>query len=360
MTVDELFIPTKLEEITPAWMTDALSGNFPGVNVEALTTEVLHDGTAFTCRVNLTYAAGSAAAPSTVCVKAGMDAPHRGLVVATGMCCKEAITYRDVMPFTGARVAQCFASGYDMESGKAFVMLEDLNAAGAEFCGAERPLTPEQVGTGLAQLAELHAFHWKDPRIEDQRWRHRGLTLGDHDMLMRCFTEEAWPRVMEMPHAGAVAVHLRRADVLGPAVAKLRALDHASATCLIHGDAHIGNFFIDAENRACMADFQGIQRGHYTHDIALFMASALDVVDRRQHERDLLQGYLNALEALVGKGNGPTFADAWLGYRRHILYGMWVWLLTSNTYQNDRRLVATVYRFGMAALDLDSLAALDE
>jgi hypothetical protein len=37
---------------------------------------------------------------------------------------------------------------------------------------------------------------------------------------------------------------------------------------------------------------------------------------------------------------------------------MWVWLMTTSTFQDQLRLVTCVYRFGLAALDLDSLGAI--
>jgi Ecdysteroid kinase-like family len=355
LSTDELLIPTKLEEVTAGWMTAALAAEFPGADVESVTTETLHDGTAFTCRVYMTYRQGSAAGPATACVKAGMEAPHRGFIFASGLCTKEAIVYQVLLPQTSARVAQCFASGYELSSGKGFILLEDLTPRGGTFCGAEQPLTPEQVASGLEQLAEFHALYWNDPQINEVRWKHRGMSLSEPDQLLQHFASRA-ADVVQQPHAGAIPQMFQRPDVIAPAMTRLRALDDAAANCVIHGDAHLGNFFLDADGQPCMADFQCVQRGHFTHDVAMFIASSLDVLDRRRHERELVQTYLTALERRVG--TAPSFEEAWLGYRRHVLYGMWVWLMTTSTFQDQLRLVTCVYRFGLAALDLDSLGAI--
>jgi Phosphotransferase enzyme family len=356
MRAAEQLIPTKLEEVTTDWMTAALAADFPGADVESLTTETLHDGTAFTCRVHISYRKGSAAGPATVCVKAGMEAPHRSFIFESGLCTKEAMVYQDLLPQISARVAKCFASGYEVSSGKGFILLEDLTPRGAIFCGAEQPLTPAQVASGLEQLAEFHALYWNDPRAVDPRWRHRGKSLSDPDQLLSYF-ESRVSDIARQPHSGAIPAMLYQPEVLVPAMGRLRTLDHAAASCLIHGDAHIGNFFLDADRLPCMADFQCVQRGHFTHDVAMFIASSLDVLDRRSHERELVQGYLDALANRIG--TAPSFEEAWIGYRRHMLYGMWVWLMTTSTFQDQLRLVTCVYRFGLAALDLDSLDAIN-
>jgi Ecdysteroid kinase-like family len=355
MSTAQLLIPTKLAEVTPGWLTAALATDFPGVDVEELTTETLHDGTAFTCRVHVTYRKGSTAGPATVCVKAGMEAAHRGFIFQSGLCTKEAIVYQDLLPQTSARFAKCFASGYELSSGKGFILLEDLTPRGAVFCGAEKPLTPAQVASGLEQLAEFHALYWNDLQIDEARWKHRGKGLSEPDQLLVHFADRA-ASVVQQPQGGAIPQLFHQPEVIVGAMTRLRALDDAAANCLIHGDAHLGNFFLDADGLPCMADFQCVQRGHFTHDVAMFIASSLDVLDRRRHERELVQAYLTALERRVG--TAPSFEEAWLGYRRHVLYGMWVWLMTTSTFQDQLRLVTCVYRFGLAALDLDSLEAI--
>ncbi len=356
MITEQLLIPTVMADITPAWLTAALDDAFPGVHVEALETKPLHDGTAFTCRVHVTYREGGPVGPDTVCVKAGMEAPFRKIAMEGGMYCKEAIAYREVFPLTKARVAKSFNTGYDLTTGAGYVLMEDLNAAGSTFCAAENPLTPDQVADGLGQFAELHALYWNDPRIEEAQWRHRGRTLAEPDSLHEYFFGENWGPSLAVPHAGVIPQLFQREEVLRPALARLRSLDDAAAICLIHGDAHIGNIFLTAEGRPCMADFQGIQRGHYSHDLSMFIGSSLDLVDRRRHERDLVQSYVDALSRLVD--TPPSFEEAWLGYRRHYLYGTFAWLLTTDLYQTQLRCVATTHRFAMAALDLDSLEAI--
>jgi aminoglycoside/choline kinase family phosphotransferase len=133
-------------------------------------------------------------------------------------------------------------------------------------------------------------------------------------------------------------------------------VDDPIARSLIHGDAHVGNFFVDANDDPGMADFQCVQRGHVTHDLSTFIGSALDVEDRRAHEQAILRRYLQRLEE---RGvTAPDFEEIWLGYRRHYLYALFVWLSTPEGIQPLPHLVANVFRYGVAAMDLDTLSLL--
>ena len=68
---------------------------------------------------------------------------------------------------------------------------------------------------------------------------------------------------------------------------------------------------------------------------------------------------MSHLKAL-GVQSPPPFEQVWLGYRRHLVYSMVSWLFTSVAQQPQLDCVTNMYRFGTAALDLDTLAALDE
>jgi hypothetical protein len=53
-------------------------------------------------------------------------------------------------------------------------------------------------------------------------------------------------------------------------------------------------------------------------DVSYFLNMALDIDDRRNHERDLLHHYL---DARAGRGGVEiTFDDAWLAHRIHAAY----------------------------------------
>jgi aminoglycoside phosphotransferase (APT) family kinase protein len=356
LPTDSLVIPRELDDVTPAWLTRALSGHFPGADVASVVGESLHQGTASTLRLHVEYASNSAPAPRTMCLKAAFGLTHAEHLEAAGLYRKEAMAYRDVLPRTTARVATSFAAEYD-NAGRAFVLMEDLAAAGARFCGPDKPLTVAQVGTAVEQLAQLHAASWNDPSLHEIQWTHHGRSLSEEDPFW-AFQLESFDDVLKTPHGGAMAHVFHHAELFADALSSLRRVDNQSANSLIHGDAHLGNFFVDRDGQPGMADFQCVQRGHFTLDLAMIIPSALDVLDRRSYEQDLLRGYVAAIDRYGVPG--VKFDEVWLGYRRHLMYSLLAWVLTTEQFQSELHLVTNVFRYGLAALDLDSMGALQE
>ena len=80
MTVAELSLPRGWDDITPDWMTVALSRHHPGAVVEGVSVVLRDDGTNRRARLALNYSAGSG--PATVFAKA-VDPDHAELVALT-------------------------------------------------------------------------------------------------------------------------------------------------------------------------------------------------------------------------------------------------------------------------------------
>ena len=77
------------------------------------------------------------------------------------------------------------------------------------------------------------------------------------------------------PIGGRVPEAVRHADGLYEAY-KIVAADAAKASpwCVIHGDPHIGNIFLDGEGRPCFVDWQLVQRGPWYLDVGYHLASS--------------------------------------------------------------------------------------
>ena len=80
MTAAELSIPQGWDEITPEWMTSALSQHFPDIEVSRVQVALRDDGTNRRARLALEYSAGTG--PATVFAKA-VDPEHADLVELT-------------------------------------------------------------------------------------------------------------------------------------------------------------------------------------------------------------------------------------------------------------------------------------
>jgi aminoglycoside phosphotransferase (APT) family kinase protein len=345
-------------DVSPAWLSRALARDFRGVKVSAVRPESLHEGTASTCRLHVDYASSSAAGPATVCIKSDFGLEHMQRLADAGLYRKEALVYKNILPAADTRVARCYAANYNSD-GRGFMVLEDLTAAGATFLHPTSGLTVAQVKTGVDALAKLHASTWDKPWLHGPDWMHHGKPLSEIDPFWDVVFERWEEGLANHPHSGAIARPFRDRQIMQRAFNRLRGMQDKVARCLVHGDAHVGNFYADRNGDVGVADFQCVQRGDVAHDLTTFIVSSLDVLDRREGERDLLQHYVGYLKEL-GVADPPSFEQVWLGYRRHLIYSLVTWLFTSVLQQPQLDCVANMHRFGTAALDLDTLGAFSE
>jgi aminoglycoside phosphotransferase (APT) family kinase protein len=123
--------------------------------------------------------------------------------------------------------------------------------------------------------------------------------------------------------------------------------------CVIHGDTHVGNLFLDSSGRPSFLDWQLVQRGGWHLDVGYHIASTLTPDERRKHERELLTHYL---ECLAANGvSAPTFDDGWQAIQRGMLHGFFLWAIT---YKVEAPVIAVLlHRLGTAVADHDALAA---
>lgn len=340
-------------DVPSAWLSRALARDFPGATVSAVRPESLHEGTASTSRLHLDYASGSSPGPATVCIKSDFGLQHTQRMAVGGIYRKEALVYMEILPAANTRVARCFAANYN-SGGRGFMVLEDLTAAGATFLHPTPGLTLAQARTGVEALAKFHASTWDMPGLDGPDWKHHGKALSEVDPFWDHYYDRWEDEMTSRPHFGAIPRIFQDRAVMQSAVRRLRGMQDKVARCLIHGDAHAGNFYLDRNGDVGVADFQCVQRGDVANDLATFIVSSLDVLDRRDGDRDLLQHYVAYLTEL-GVASPPSFEEVWLGYRRHLVYALVTWLFTSDALQPQLDCVTNMYRFGTAALDLDTL-----
>ncbi len=127
---------------------------------------------------------------------------------------------------------------------------------------------------------------------------------------------------------------------------------------LLHGDAHVGNSYMLPSGEFGFLDWACVRRGNWAFDVGYFLVSALDVAERRRHERELVEQYRQALE--VPLPDLPSRDEAWLRYRSTPAYGLAVWLATSSSanYQSHPICSTKVKRYAAAFMDLDTPSAL--
>jgi aminoglycoside phosphotransferase len=350
---DSLRLPLTPEEVDAAWLTGALAEACPGIAVERLEVDDILWGTGTKMMVTTAYNAVGAGAglPERFCIKAGL-AEHRELVK---FCYQtEARFFAEIASQLPIGLPRVFYAAANDDQG--IVVMEDLRASGATICRVQQTMDKALAVAFLEDLARLHARWWNSPLLAD------GATLGwpmRHDPLpdeawgafgRGQLEPETWNHFMTLPRALALPAACRDRLSMHEALQALRRFPEGEPLCLIHGDAHLGNMYVNGEGRPGFLDWQTARRGHWAQDVTYFMVSALDPLDRRAWEDDLLRCYLAALEE-AGAVGAPSEAKAWEAIRAHIVYGLFYWLVNPVEWQTEANNCAVAPRFAWAAVD---------
>jgi hypothetical protein len=342
-------LPMRPEDITAPWLGTALS---LGSGLDVTVTEAVIDhivwGTTTKVLISATYDRPTEL-PRHLCVKGGFDADVRNLS-ATEILVMEARFYGNLSQRYHTSAPNSFYAGVSSDGDQGIVIMEDLASAGARFLEPGDTMAVDQVAAALARQARWHAATWGLGNAD----------LGDvpigsqtRHAVKFFFREPNWSEHFSRSGAPALPQDLQDCGVLYRAYQKLWRLDDASVHCLLHGDAHVGNTFLDTTGDPHFVDWQCYCRGPWAYDVGYFVSGALDVANRRAREADLLRHYLAELH---GHG-GPAIPwdEAWRDYGRHQLHGL-LWSVTPAAMQPLERSRTMSERHVTACLDHEALA----
>jgi aminoglycoside phosphotransferase (APT) family kinase protein len=301
--------------------------------------------------LSATYNAAGGNLPTKLVAKVPF-ASHSDMLARMSIYENEVRFYRDVLPLVDIKAPALFAYDSDPETGYSIVVLEDLRERGVVFTNARIETTYEWALDVVRALARLHAKWW------DKRAPFPWLSPGRHDDGGSPYeksqrTPEAWAENMARPRGIPVPRRFRDLDEVGRGLDRMKEIDRGSPSCLLHGDAHVGNLYVDVDGRAGFLDWQTVRRGGWAHDINYFIVSALDIEDRRLWEQDLLRAYLAELGKVA-----PAFEAAWDHYRVYDYYGFFFWTVNPPSMQPEDLNQITSMRFAIAALDHETPALL--
>ena len=307
-------VPADLASLLdPAWLAQALDDIDEGeriVSVEQVdTSRTLAQKVRF--RVTVEDTKGDSRT-TAYCVKAHFDEEGPGTLAP------EARFYRDLAPRVGVRTPRSYYAGLEETTGRALVVMEDVVGRGGHFLDAHQPYSLETTRDSLGQLARLHAATWGDPIPAGCDW-----LIPKLPDIMHRFPTDVLQGMLVDGRAVDVGPELRDAKLLRAAVLETAKVP---ATCVLHGDTHSGNVYLDSAGRACWLDWQVIQPGHWSTDIAYHLSTVLEIESRRAHEADLLRYYLQELASLGVAA--PPFDAAWDSYTLGFSFGYFLWSIT--------------------------------
>ncbi|WP_081290259.1 GNAT family N-acetyltransferase [Mycobacterium asiaticum] len=335
-------------------MTAVLAVRHPGCTVAAVKVTTRDDGTNRRARLQMTYSAGNG--PATVFAKAA-DPAHKEMIrMTSGMFHEPRLFTSDVeLPLEHPLVYTALIDEDDYD----FVMImEDLTARGADPRDATRPMTVEQVATGVRGLARMHGKYWGERALREPglHWLEPflpwdGMQYAPLHQAQQNLGDDAPPQVL------ALTIDQLIGSIWKPYIETLT----NSPQTLLHGDPHIGNTYVLPSGEVGFLDWQVARRGNWSLDLGYFLQGALTTEDRRSSERGLLEEYRAALG--LPSAELPSLQEIWLRYRASVAHGLAIWLCTASAgelWQRPDIAIALAQRYSAAYADLDTSAALDE
>jgi hypothetical protein len=303
--------PLDSADLTPAWLTDALSARHLGVRVASVERLQERSSTNHHVRLGLTYSE-RAGLPDTMFAKmASLDPAHRIAIGATGMGTREAQFYADVAPTLDMRIPTSYfaASGPD---GAFLLLLEDLAARGCAISDGTWGIPADLIAGALTDLAQFHV-RYEDPTLlaAVRPWVTASPAMASRatlPILREVIDQHA--AVLSDAYVAVAEMYLADPDTIV-------GLWGQGPQTLIHGDTHIGNLFID-DGRLGFLDWGLLAITTPMRDVSYLLTMAMLADERRANERDLLRHYLDVRRSLGGAE--ITYDQAWQAHRVHTGY----------------------------------------
>lgn len=347
-------LPTEIEDLTADWLTEALRVWQPGVTVRHSEVLDVNNGTCTKIRIALDMdEAGKAAGiPERVMLKGGFE-PHSRLMHEMHM--QEAHAYADVRPHSPLRMPDCWFAAYDAEAKQGIVIMDDLVARGVEFCHPQKPQTPEQVARRLTRLAQHHAMTWNSPDIQPGGKFGWAGHVADSTYFDTVLVPHIWQGYVDSARGAAASVCFHDLDWMIETVGKFNRFAKSLPPCLIHGDTHLGNLYVDVDGEPGFFDsLPHICTGMY--EVSYHVTGALDVPVRRRHERELVEHYR---QELIRCGvDAPSLDELMHQFGVFLANGYAIFLVNASEFQPEAINTAYTARFSSAMLDHDTIGLL--
>jgi len=220
------------------------------------------------------------------------------------------------------RIPKVYISKYS--ASRFCLAMEDLREQGVTFPNIwETVVTKELAKSVLKTLAKVHAHFWNaapEGCWKDANRPYKPKLMG---LVTLYNVRKSLPDLVSDDQAQVFTTALWHWD-------KLRAYwSRSTPKTMVHGDAHMGNFFIEKDNTIGTFDFQVKAEEHPMRDVTYFLSCSYPSANLAQDEKELIEGYLSELEANgVPSPQIPTFAECWQEYRLHSFYAMYAFIFS--------------------------------
>ena len=293
MTVAKTRIPRAIDEVTAAWLSEALRADHLSSKpliINAIRIEQIAQDTGFSSLLYRVHLTGEPGVPSTVIVKLPAQSEARWAMEMLGGYRRELSFYQNVAGTAPINTPHVYAAGMAADSADFVLVLEDLR----DWDNADHlaGLSMHRAQLCIEQLARMHAWSVTAadataldafPSLDTPIAReilHPAFELG-----WRVYRDRS---AVAVP--AAVAKYAERFVELAPkALAALTV-----RPMLLHGDIRADNMFFDGDSLK-IVDFQMASRAAGATDIAYLISQGLPTEVRRGHDEELVREYLARL-----------------------------------------------------------------
>src|SRR6476619_1996004 len=346
---------TSIEDLTPAYLTDALGADVVAATVEPVGVGVGLIGQLY--RGTPSYADGATGLVSVIAKLPGATEESRFVAMVLNMYQKECGFYRELAATSAALSPASHHVYFEDESHDFVLLLDDV--------GHHRQ-SDQIEGIGLADaeiavraLARLNATWWEHPDLLASPYV-RPLNESPFPEAVTMSYDAAWPVALE--HYGALM-----SDEIRDFGARYSGLFRwfCDRLCeppitLTHGDWRGDNLFFtgDPDVPLIAVDWQLISVAKGVKDFTYFVTQSLRAEDRAAHEEGLLRIWLDELPA-NGVG-GYEFGQAWDDYRLSVAWAFVYPVVATSTLDasadRDAALTHSMIERSIAAIEhLDAL-----
>jgi aminoglycoside phosphotransferase (APT) family kinase protein len=345
-------IPSSIDDVTAAWLTDAL-----GRSVEKAVAERIAEDSGFSSLLYRVRLSGDPGLPETVIVKLPGTPEARGAMEMLGGYRRELEFYRRVadhapMATPDVHIAEIRGSTADF-----VLVMEDLR----DWNNADHltGLTMAQARLAIAGLAGLHGWS-ADPANALPAGVFPGLDAPAVRELFLPAFGFAWSNYLEharVPVPPAVARFAERfTDYAAQALETL-----SRRQMVLHGDIRADNLFFSGDAMK-VVDFQFACHGAGAADVAYLVSQGLPTEVRRGNDEALLREYLAVLDR--HGVSDYSFDEAWRDYRMATGYMIVLPVLALMGWdalpERSRTLCLTLTERAMATIDeIDALEAFE-
>jgi hypothetical protein len=346
-------LPTVQADISRTMLEQALSSSFPGTQLNGFRIEDAHHGFSTVLRVHLTPADSNPQLPPSVMLKGGFEefTRSRGRDFTYRSLQMEYQAYL-MLPELGLHMPKVFFQQLDPERAQMVILMEDLALRKVRFQRGLLPNDAGQVARRLTALAEFHARTWDSPELKEGG-KYGAMASNGAQMFLDYldhagFDDNEYAKFIALPRCQAAPLVMQDYDWIKRYIAYAAAMSNAIPNCVIHGDTHLSNLYEESDGTPGFFDSLA-RREPGISEATYHICNALDPMQRRRHERDLVAHYR---AQLIQHGvSMPSLWEVMHQYTTFLSLNLITFFVNPTYYQTEAFNTAHAVRAIMAIID---------